>query len=483
MSPASDLGSLRDEEANTKPPARGVKEDGAQERSSLWKRAVTEGVVGVRVCMMNVAGIARGHVFPTKRFFSSVADKGAQCPYAYMIIGPQDLMASGLPPDTFGCVGAVNWKPDLSSLKPLPYHPTNYWCAADLYTDASVPWEYCPRSLLKKHLGRLRDKFNAELVVGPEFEFHMFTEFQETGMPAMWLKTQCGEMTGLLGKPAKVMDSICSTLGAAGIDLNNWHDEGGNIQWEFSLAPYEALKQADNIVYTRQAVKAVAMEHGYKATMAPKPLGEKEIGNGGHMHFSLRDIASGSNSLEDDREEYGISQMGKYFMAGILEHLPGLCAVILPTEMSYARAKSHMWAGVYSCWGRENKEAAIRVCCPGGKLSNIELKLPDSTSNPYLAIAMILAAGMDGIERKLELPPETTMDPADASDEVRGRNKITPAPGSLDEALAAFKEDTVLQEAMGRDFARVFSTTNRFIADYVQKLPDKERYEMYCMKY
>lgn len=97
------------------------------------------------------------------------------------------------------------------------------------------------------------------------------------------------------------------------------------------------------------------------------------------QHFSLRDPTTGANLLADDSTDNGISDLGKKFMAGVLAHLPGLCGVILPTEMSYARAVSSMWAGVYSCWGRENKEAALRVCCPGGKVSNVELKVGEQS--------------------------------------------------------------------------------------------------------
>lgn len=146
-------------------------------------------------------------------------------------MGPQDLFATGLPPDdSFGCVGTVNWRPDLDSIKPLPYHPTNYWSAADLHTDDGLPWAYCPRSILKRQLSQLKEKYGAEFVIGPEFEFHMFKEYdQGTGRPSMWLTHQAGEILGLRGTPGKVMDTICTTLGAAGIDLNNWHCEGGGF--------------------------------------------------------------------------------------------------------------------------------------------------------------------------------------------------------------------------------------------------------------
>lgn len=270
----------------------------------------------------------------------------------------------------------MNWRPDLSSLKPLPYHPKNWWIAADIHTDDGQPWECCARSILKRQLAKLKERHNAELVAGPEFEFHMFEEFDETtGMPKVWATYQVAELLGLMGKPGKVMDEICATLTAAGIELNNWHDEGGNIQWEFSLAPYEALKQADNIAYTRIAVKNVANDYGYKLTMCPKPLGPAEIGNGGHLHFSLRDVLSQENVFVDEKDPTGISELGQMFMAGVLEHLPAITAIILPTEMSYARTVAGWWAGAFACWGKENKEASLRVCAPNGKVSNVELKV------------------------------------------------------------------------------------------------------------
>ncbi|KXS19937.1 glutamine synthetase/guanido kinase [Gonapodya prolifera JEL478] len=498
---------------------------GKPDLDALLATAQRNGVIGVQMALNNFLSLTRSHVIPTRRFFKSVVPKRAQVAVAYMVVGPQDLMATGLPPDTVGAVGTMEWAPDLQSLKPLPYHPKNLWVAADLHTPTGEPWNLCPRSFLKRQLRNFKAKTGLDVVVGPEIEFHAFEKYGEDGVPdkcgftverntldtlaeffyllrlvmpthsptcsvvvtvhssnPAWSTHQCAEILGLLGKAGDLMDTMVETLDQAGIEVNTWHCEGGNIQWEFSLGPRDALTTADDIVYTRTAVKAVARQFGLTATMAPKPLGATEIGNGGHLHFSLRN-AAGENVFIDESDPAGISKIGRHFMAGILKHLVGISLVLLPTEMSYERAVPHFWAGVFTAWGRENKEAALRVCCPNSNANNVELKIADSTANPYLAIGTIIAAGLDGIENQLELGPEATEDPGLLPADFKKEHGIRQMPTTLEAALKEFANEPLIKEAWGEEMADKYSRTIKFVADYVSKMPKADRYKLYCEKY
>ncbi|KAJ3337504.1 hypothetical protein HDU93_000997 [Gonapodya sp. JEL0774] len=457
--------------------------DSKPDVDALLTTAEKNGAIGVQMTLCNFSSVVRGHVVPTRRFFKSVVPKRAQVAAAYMVVGPQDLMATGLPPDTIGAVGTAEWAPDLQSLKPLLYHPKNLWVACDLLTPDGQPWNLCPRSFLKRQLRQFKAKTGLDVVVGPEIEFHAIEKYGTDGLPdKSWSTHQCGEILGLVGKGGDLMDKLVETLTQAGIEVNTWHCEGGNIQFEFSLGPRDALSTADDIVYCRTAVKAVARQFGLIATMAPKPLGANEIGNGGHLHFSLVND-NGDNVFVDHRAPAGISKIGRHFMAGVLKHLAGISAVILPTEMSYDRVVPHNWAGVFTAWGRENKEAALRVCCPGNKTSNVELKISDSTSNPYLAIGTIIAAGLDGIENQLELGPETTVDPGTLPEAFRMENGIRQMPSSLDEALKEFAADPLIKQTWGEEMADKYAKTVKFVGDYVSKMPPDQRVQLYCTKY
>jgi glutamine synthetase len=217
------------------------------------------------------------------------------------------------------------------------------------------------------------------------------------------------------------------------------------------------------------AVRAIVKKHGFNATFSPKAFAD-QAGSASHIHFSFRDIKTGENTYPDWNEPTGISKHGQAFMAGILEHLTTLTAVTLPSAASQFRVVDSAWAGVYTAWGVENKETPLRVTNDTqGRVNNLEIKCIDGTSNVYLAMGAILAAGLDGMERNLTLGPNVQCDPADLSPEERAKLKISKIPNTFKSSLESFAANPLWKKAMGEDMQRVFLLNKQYEMKWVDR--------------
>ena len=218
----------------------------------------------------------------------------------------------------------------------------------------------------------------------------------------------------------------------------------------------------------------MALRHGLLASFAPKPF-PNEAGNGSHVHFSLWRASDGKNHFHDPRGRYGLSEAGFAFIGGVLAHLPALVALTAPSVNSYRRLQPRFWSSAYTAWGPDNREAAVRVPSKRRGLemesTNLELKPSDPSNNPYLALGGLLAAGLDGIERKLDPGEPTVVDPDTLQDAERARRGIKRLPASLGEALDALERDDVLREALGETLAREYLVVKR---SEVQGFKDKD---------
>jgi len=198
-------------------------------------------------------------------------------------------------------------------------------------------------------------------------------------------------------------------------------------------------------------VRAVARRHGLAVSFAPKPWPD-QAGNGCHLHVSGW-APGGGNCFADGEHGQGLSEAGRRFLAGVLDHLPAVLALTCASVNSYRRLRPQMWASAYRAWGYDNREAALRVASTfwGREVesTNFELKACDSSSNPYLALGGVIAAGLDGIERELEPPPPITVDPHTLAERERDRFGAVRHPQSLGEAIAHLRADSVLMEALG----------------------------------
>jgi glutamine synthetase len=282
-------------------------------------------------------------------------------------------------------------------------------------------------------------------------------------------------------------DDLLAALEAQGIQPEQAMPEYGPGQQEISVRHADPLRAADNQIRVRETARAVAAEHDLVASFAAKPFPD-EIGSGAHVHLSLWDTAAGANLLYDPTADPGgLSDLGRSFVAGILAHLPALTAITCPTVNSYRRLQPHAWASAFVCYGFDNREAAVRIPSPfWGReqaTTNLELKTADNTCNPYLALGALLAAGLDGLERRLDPGPPLDQDPGGLSDEERAARGIHRLPATLDEALDLLAADPVLTGAMGETMTGAFLTVRRSEAAAYRDQPEAYELAQHLTKY
>lgn len=341
--------------------------------------------------------------------------------------------------------------PDPSSFVILPWTHQEEKTArliCSIQTQNGEPFIGDPRSLLIKALDQAQD-MNYRFKTGMELEFFLFPLDQQ-GQPRVGASH---DITGYFDIPADPIQSLgrqmLAALAAMDIYVDSTHSETGGSQHEIDFQYDDALRSADNVLTARVALKTIAMRRHYHCTFMPRPHMELP-GSGMHTHQSLHDRQSGANVFADAQSEYGLSDTARHFLAGQLEHAPAMCAVLAPLVNSYKRLGTSFEAPAHITWAHVNRGALIRVpsTAPGKEYhTRLELRCPDPTANPYLAMTVMLQAGLDGIRRKMPLPDpleETLMQG------MPGRmRQIAVLPHSLDEALDALSSDDVILSALG----------------------------------
>jgi glutamine synthetase len=265
-----------------------------------------------------------------------------------------------------------------------------------------------------------------------------------------------------MDRQAAVIGAILDALDQQGLQPRQYYPEYGPAQQELSIQHAPVLEAADRQVAVRETVRAVALQQGLVATFAPKPF-ENLPGSGCHVHLSLWN--GDQNVMYDPAAELGMSRLARSFIAGVLQHLPGLLALTCPSVNSYLRLAPNMWSSAYTCWGPDNREAAVRVASPfKGRIqasTNIEIKAVDGSANPYLALGGIVAAGLDGIERGLDPGEPLASNPHDLDESEREARGIRRYPTSLIEAIGALEQDQLLLDALGPARAHEFIGVRR----------------------
>jgi glutamine synthetase len=360
-----------------------------------------------------------------------------------------------------GPVGEIRLVPDPDTFTVLPYAPHTAAMTADMRTLDGAPWAACPRDFLKRQIAAcVAEGFTVRAAF--ECEFSLATR-RPDGTWAPLDESLCFSTIGMT-TAAAVMDDLVAALEAQGLEVEQYYAELGHGQQELSIRHAPALAAADRQVLYRETVRGVAYRHGLYASLAPKPFPEL-AGNGGHIHWSLWDRAGRRNLMHDPRGRFGVSALGYHFVAGVLAHLPALVALTCPSYNSYRRLAPHSWSSAYTAWGPDNREGAVRIpstfASDRAGSTNAELKASDPASNPYLALGGLLAAGLDGVRRKLEPGEPTLVDPGDWSDAERAARGIRRLPSSLAEALDNLAGDPVLVTALGALLARSFLTVKR----------------------
>jgi glutamine synthetase len=338
-------------------------------------------------------------------------------------------------------------KPDPSTFAILPWRPKEKAVArmfCDILQPDGTPYEGDSRYILKRNLERLKEKgytFN----VGPELEYFYF---KSSSAPEVLDVGGYFDLTTLDAASDLRRDTIL-TLAEMGIKVEYSHHEVAYSQHEIDLRYTDALTMADNVMTHRIVVKEIAHKYGFYATFMPKPVFGIN-GSGMHVHQSL--FKGNRNAFFDPDDEYKLSEVGKRYIAGLLKHAPEITAVTSQWINSYKRLVPGYEAPVYITWARRNRSTLVRVPMykPGKeKATRVEYRSPDPACNPYLCFSVMLAAGLEGIEKKYELPPPVEKDVYHLSSDEREKLKIKSLPGSLDEALGLAKKSELVRKALG----------------------------------
>jgi glutamine synthetase len=358
-----------------------------------------------------------------------------------------------------GPVGEVRLVPDLNTAVLLPYAPGHARVMGDMMKDGR-PWPFCPRDFLKRMISAA-SQMNLQIQAAFENEFYLLKPIPEATADAdtgrIFSPVPADQTlfaaTASMDLQRAVIDDIADALAAQGIMVEQYYPESGPGQQEITIRHTDTLSAADRQIAFRETVKAVAMHHGLRATFMPKPF-ENQAGSGCHLHLSL--WQNGANLIPDGSG--GLSAVARSFTAGILSHLPALMALTTPSINSYRRIRPHCWSGAFRCWGFDNREAAIRVPTHPEIPSptHLELKTVDASSNPYLALGAVLAAGLDGIRRGMQPPDPVSLDPGILTEAERTALGIDALPTRLGASLEALRKDGALLEALGPDLARAF---------------------------
>jgi glutamine synthetase len=416
--------------------------DAIVEKKSPDLSGQLDGVKYMLASYVDMHGVSKGKVVPIAHLDRMM--KGSElCTGAALDGVPQDVSDE-----------EVASHPDPASVTVLPWNNEIAWFASDLWCEGK-PFEACSRNILKRVLAKAAD-MGFTMNLGMEAEFFVLRDDPELGYRPISDRKN-------LDKPAydvsRMLDNmgwigeLVSSMNSLGWDVYSFDHEDGIGQFEIDFRYFDALSMADRFVFFRLMAHEIARKHGGFATFMPKPYADR-AGSGAHFNMSLADIKTGRNLFVDasDPRGCGLSTLGYHFLAGVLKHLPAICAVVAPTVNSYKRLvlKGSMsgftWAPVWACYGDNNRTNTLRIPLGGGR---VELRAADSSCNPYLGAALVLAAGLEGIENKLDPGDPHTENMYLKSDEELKALGITHLPQTLKEAIDAFAADPLSEKVFG----------------------------------
>lgn len=404
---------------------------------------------GIKFCLgayVDIHGIPKGKFVPIDHLHHMV--KGSELYTGYALDGLGQMPNE----DEIASV------PDLDSLIQLPWQPEVAWMAAD-NTLHGEPYEINTRVALKKVLAEA-EKMGFGLNLGIECELFVLKEEEDGSLsvpdPEDRLTKPCYDVRSFMNR-FKWINKMATTINEdLGWDLYSLDHEDANGQYEFDFEYSDALTMCDRFIFFRYMAKHYAQEEGLLATFMPKPFADK-TGNGAHFNMSLSDKETGANLFacdpKDDPRGLGLTEIGYHFIGGVLKHGRALCAVFSPTVNSYKRLvrqgsmATFSWAPVFNSFGSNNRTNSVRVPMGGGRF---ESRNADGSVNPYLAAALVLAAGLEGIREKSD-PGQPQEDNLYAlTEEERARKGIEFLPQDLGEAVQAFADDPFVEQVLGK---------------------------------
>ncbi|MEU9732927.1 glutamine synthetase family protein [Streptomyces sp. NPDC048002] len=427
-------------------PVPGGRPGDVERATALSGELSGRGVHGVVLSYVDTAGIGRVKAVPTAKLPSAAAWGVGMSPVFDTFLSDDSVVTT----DVLGSPdGDLRLYPDLSRLVVLAGQPGWAWAPVDRITQEGERHPGCSRTFLRHIVARAASRYGLTFRASVEIEWVVGRGPAAEGdfVPAV---------TGpAYGATRQVELSDCtadllSALAEQGVEVDQIHPEYAAGQFELSVGALDPVAAADISVLVRQTIRAVSGRHGLAVSFAPAVF-DRGVGNGGHLHLSAwRD---GVNLHAGGDHRHGMTADAEYFTAGVLARLPALTAVTAPSPASYLRLRPSQWAGVFTAWGRETREAGVRVITGTAgrrhRAANIEIKPVDLAANPYLAFGCVIAAGLDGLANSAMLPEEITGDPAGlGAEEARARG-VRRLPCSLEEAVAEFAADEVLRAAMG----------------------------------
>ncbi|MCF7860848.1 type I glutamate--ammonia ligase [Candidatus Woesearchaeota archaeon] len=353
------------------------------------------------------------------------------------------------------CESDMYLKPDPKTYAILPWENSGRATArfiCDIYTPDGELFGGSPRTILRKAMQEAKE-LGYTYYVGPELEFFLFKS--DGSGETESFKPATHDFAGYFDYSPRdlandVRKEIIYVLESMGLEVEMSHHEVAPGQHEIDFKYGDALTQADRCITFKHAVKSIAYKHGLHATFMPKPV-YGENGSGMHVHQSL--FKEGKNAFFDPSDDYNFSKVAKSFVAGQMAHAKGFCAITAPTVNSYKRLVPGYEAPVYICWAKTNRSALIRIprYSPGRENSTrAELRCPDPSCNPYLAFAVMLQAGLEGIKKGMEPPKPIEEDVYEFDKAKLSLNNIETLPGSLGEAMGYLKKDEVIKRALGK---------------------------------
>ncbi len=419
----------------------------------------------VRFLYCDNGGIIRGKATHASKLGTRITEGIGQTLAMQAFTGVESLATV----EGMGPIGEFRLTPDPATFAVLPYAPSTGSMLCDMIRTDGTPWEACPRTFLKRMVARLAELgMYAEAAV--EHEFYLARE-DVTGTYVPADRSLCYSSIGL-DDQAEVIDAMLVALEAQGISVELFHTELGPAQQELSIRHTNVLRAADNVCLIRETVRSVARKYNLYATFAPKPFLD-QAGSGAHIHLSLWSKQSHKNLFSDASKRGGLSELGLYFIGGVLRHIRALVAITCASPNSYRRLLPHYWSSAYGVYGFDNREGAIRVpsVYKGREADsvNLELKCADHSGNPYLAMGAFIAAGLDGIENKIQPGEPQEIDPGNYTDAEREQRGIRRLPTTLDEALDELERDSVLKEALGPLLATSYSAVKRAESDFFKE--------------
>jgi glutamine synthetase len=447
-------------------------------RGEIVARAETAGLRLVRFLYCDNDGIIRGKATGIAGLKDRL-ETGIGLTVAMQAFTMLDHLATV---EGMGPVGEIRLVPDPDTFVIAPYAPHTGVLLVDMETLEGKPYAADGRAFLRRTIERAAEK-DLEIVAAFEPEWSLARQVDGDFVPLD--ESGCFTTTGM-DMAQDVIDEIVAALEAQGLTVEQYYAELGWGQQELSIRHAPALQAADRHLLYRETVRGVALKHGLYASFAPKPWAD-QAGNGCHLHFSGWNRDRTVNRFYDANAPYSLSELGKQFMAGILEHLPGLVALTCASVNSYRRLQPQMWASAYRVWGPDNREGALRVASTfrghEAESINIELKSSDSSANPYVALGGVIAAGLDGIQRRLQLPPPVTVDPHTMDEKARQAIGGDRLPQSLKEAVGNLKRDRVLTEALGERLATSYIAVKELDIDAFAGADEAFEFRQHIYKY